>query len=295
MAEPRVSRRVMSKPDSLCAKAVDLARDALVGVAERGTVGDHVRVVASGERLVTHAFTCTAKGYRGWEWAVSLARSPRAKVATVCEVVLLAGEGAITSADHVPWEQRLRPGDLGAGDVLARRDDDPRLIGGFEATGEDDVDAVALDELGLGRPRVLSALGRGVAADRWQDGDFGPDSEVARAAPARCASCGFMMPVTGALRPVFGLCANEWSPADGRVVSLGYGCGAHSEAVVERPPHTVLTPVIDDFGLDVLPLADPPARGESEESRGESEETGEPADQTEGHTGPTHRAAESET
>ena len=266
----------MSKPDSVCARAVDLARGALDGVAESGTVGDHIGVAAGGERLVTHLFTCTAKGYRGWDWAVTVARPPRAKAATVCEVVLLAGEDAISSPDHVPWEQRLRPGDLGAGDVLAHRDDDPRLVGGFEATGDEDVDAVAIDELGLGRQRVLSSLGRVEAADRWQDGDFGPDSEVGRAAPAKCATCGFMMPVLGALRPLFGLCANEWSPADGRVVSLAYGCGAHSQAGLEPRVPTVLTPVIDDFELESFQHAATAATEESGDPEGQPEHPEEP-------------------
>lgn len=250
---PRTQRRALAKPDSVCAKAVDLAWEALAEVAEPGTVGEHRQVVASGERLVTHLFDCSAKGYRGWNWAVSVARAPRAKVATVCEVVLLSGEDAIQAPTHVPWEDRLRPGDLGAGDVLVRQEDDPRLVGGFEATGDEDVDAVAVDELGLGRVRVLSTMGRRDAADRWENGDFGPDSEMARGVSATCASCGFMLPVTGALRPVFGLCANEWSPADGRVVSLGYGCGAHSETDIERPADVHPQPVVNDFELDSVP------------------------------------------
>ena len=58
------------------------------------------------------------------------------------------------------------------------------------------------------------------------------------------------MPVAGALRQVFGLCGNEWSPADGRVVALDYGCGAHSETDVERQAEHVPTPVLDELGYD---------------------------------------------
>lgn len=68
-------------------------------------------------------------------------------------------------------------------------------MAGFEATGEEDVDAVALWELGLGRPRVLSAEGRDTAAQRWYDGAHGPTAEVAVKAPAACESCGYFLPM----------------------------------------------------------------------------------------------------
>ena len=62
-------------------------------------------------------------------------------------------------------------------------------------------------------------------------------------------SCGFFVPMSGALRSVFGVCANEWSPADGTVVALDFGCGAHSEVDVERrAPEPVDPPVLDEVG-----------------------------------------------
>ena len=71
-------------------------------------------------------------------------------------------------------------------------------------------------------------------------------------APAPCASCGFFVPMAGALRAVFGVCANEWSPSDGRVVALDHGCGAHSEVDVEQvEPERVPPPIVDDFRLDL--------------------------------------------
>ena len=48
--------------------------------------------------LVTHSFACLAKGYRGWRWAVTVARAPRSRTATVCETVLLPGGDAILAA-----------------------------------------------------------------------------------------------------------------------------------------------------------------------------------------------------
>jgi hypothetical protein len=236
--------------DAVAAASVDLARSAAEQVADRGAVGEHVGVTAAGERLVDHRFTCAAPGYRGWVWTVTLARAPRAKVATVCEVELTAGTEAVLAPQWLPWEQRLRPGDVGPADVLPLVVDDPRLEQGFEATGEEDVDAVALWELGLGRPRVLSRLGRGEAADRWFEGDFGPGSPTAKAAAATCSGCGFLLPVPGGLRGAFGICSNEWSPADGRVVALTFGCGAHSETDVERVAEAPSQPILDELGVE---------------------------------------------
>ncbi len=86
------------------------------------------------------------------------------------------------------------------------------------------------------RARVLSRYGLHAAADRWEEA-FGPKTPMAQAAPASCMSCGFLAPIGGSLGQAFGVCANEFSPADGRVVSLAYGCGGHSEAaVMPKPP-----------------------------------------------------------
>jgi hypothetical protein len=62
--------------------------------------------------------------------------------------------------------------------------------------------------------------------------DGGPDAAMARSAPAHCGTCGFFLPLEGSLRAGFGACGNEMAPVDGRVVSVEYGCGAHSEVSV---------------------------------------------------------------
>jgi hypothetical protein len=59
---------------------------------------------------------------------------------------------------------------------------------------------------------------------------------MARNAPAHCGTCGFLLPLAGSLRAGFGVCGNEVAATDGRVVSVEFGCGAHSEAVVDVPP-----------------------------------------------------------
>jgi hypothetical protein len=77
---------------------------------------------------------------------------------------------------------------------------------------------------------------------------------MAQAAPATCVSCGFLAPIGGSLGQAFGVCGNEFSPADGRVVSLSYGCGGHSEAAVMPKPPRPAPPVIDETRVDPFPL-----------------------------------------
>ncbi len=54
------------KPDAVLAKAADLARGAVLEVADAAEVGDHLGALAEGERVVTHHFACTRPGYPGW-------------------------------------------------------------------------------------------------------------------------------------------------------------------------------------------------------------------------------------
>ena len=261
--------------DAVSAAAVDLAREAAVEVAGAENVGEHLRARADGDRLVSHTFACLAKGYPGWEWTVTLARAPRAKAPTVCEIELMAAQGSVTAPTWVPWSERVAPGDLRPGDVFPPPEADERLDQGYAATGEEDVDQLALWELGLGRRRVLSREGRLEACSRWQDGDFGPLSTMARQATQKCRECGFLMPLAGSLRQNFGVCTNAWSPADGRVISLDYGCGAHSEQ--EPPPGpSVKSPLIDDMQIDLLAMphddgAEPAAADDASVGDGEAD------------------------
>jgi hypothetical protein len=229
--QPAAATNTAGPPDSVLATAVELARAAAIDTAE-GEVGEHLAVVAVAERIVTHEFAAEVPGYRGWRWSVTLARASRAKIATVDEVVLLPGPEALLAPVWVPWQDRLRPGDLGPGDVLPAVENDLRLVPAYVLSDDPAEEDVAF-ELGLGRPRVLSRDGRLDAADRWYHGDGGPDTPMARQAPARCGTCGFFLALQGSLRAGFGVCGNEITDTDGRVVSVEFGCGAHSEAAVE--------------------------------------------------------------
>ena len=245
---PAPSRPRSRKADAACVDAVDLARAAAVETAGVDRVGDHSGYDVEEERLVTHYFDCTAAGYRGWRWSVTVTRASRAKVVTIDDCVLLPGPEAVLAPPWVPWDERVEPGDLGPGDLLPTTDDDPRLVPGYTGADQDvdpDASRTVTDELGLGRVRVLSAWGRDEAADRWREGSGGPDTDIARAAPFPCETCGFLVPLAGALGRVFGVCANERAPFDGQVVSYDHGCGAHSEIRIGQPLPARSVPVLD--------------------------------------------------
>ncbi len=253
---PSSSVATSARPDSTVAAALEVA---LAAAREVGgeSVGEHQGVRPDGDRVVTHRFAATMPGYRGWYWAVTLSRAPRGKVVTVDEVVLLPGEGSLLAPEWVPWSQRLQPGDLAPGDLLPTPSDDPRLVPGYVGTGDDSVDQPAIEavatELFLGRPRVLSPDGRDDASDRWSSGDRGPESAMAAMAPGHCVDCGFLMQIAGALRGAFGVCANEFAPADGQVVALDFGCGAHSEAQVAESDFAARSgEVYDDESMEIL-------------------------------------------
>jgi hypothetical protein len=247
---------------ALAEAAVEVARAALVEQVGADVVGDHVEAVPEAEGVATHYFTCTQAGYPGWRWAVTVAHVGGQEGVTVDEVVLLPGEQAIIAPPWVPWRERIRPGDLSPGDVLPVEEDDPRLVPAYlsgdpgdgaprDATERHEVKEVS-EELGLGRVRVLSLEGREMAAQRWYDGEQGPDVPLAQSAPAKCWSCGFLVRLAGPLADTFGVCANEYANDDGRVVAFQHGCGAHSDAQLRKKqlPPPLPDPVFDTLTED---------------------------------------------
>jgi hypothetical protein len=368
--------------DQACADAVETARAAAEADAGPGQVGAHVGMEVEGDRIVTHFFESLDPAYVGWRWAVTVTRASRSKTVTVSESVMLPGPEALLAPAWVPWTERVRPGDLKAGDLLPARSDDERLVPavaiageaglldwdesyawrlgdrapgvsgepgaaavGSAQPGDDPAGRTAEDDQvgeagpaqpdqvnagqeadapsqgdasqavagssegesgqaaavaseaasapgqaapapvpatgeprgraqggrsrsrrrsgprdrdrtpGVLRPaRVLSAVGRDEAAFRWYTSDQGPKSELASAAPANCLTCGFMVRLSGPLGQVFGVCANEFAPDDGKVVSFDHGCGAHSDGVVAAEPAAPDTaaPTVDELGYDML-------------------------------------------
>jgi DUF3027 family protein len=234
------------------AAAEEDAADDLGPGAAAAAVGEHLEAVEEAPDLVTHYFVAERGGYRGWRWSVTLAGGGDAPV-TVCEVVLRPGPDALVAPAWVPWDERVRPGDLGVGDLLPAAPDDDRLVPAYLASDDPAVEEVAT-EVGLGRVRVLSRSGRADAADRWYEGPHGPGTEMARAAPGPCGTCGFFLPIAGSLRAGFGVCGNEYAPADGSVVAVGFGCGAHSDVVSELASPVAVAELVYDDGVDLEPV-----------------------------------------
>jgi len=243
-----------ARPDQVCAAAISLAFDAIPVDPEH--IGDHVAVIAEGDRLVTHLFESLLPAYRGWRWAVTVTRIARSRHVTVCEITLLPGPQSLLAPEWVPWNERLRPGDLGVGDLMPTAADDDRLVPGYVLSDDPAVENGAW-EPGLGRPRVLSREGRAETAQRWYDGDRGPTAAISLAAPeqARCGMCAFYLPLAGAFRQVFGVCGNEYAPDDGQIVSIDHGCGANSEVRVEvTVPVEELPTVYDDAEIETVTM-----------------------------------------
>ena len=270
---PKTSARLRAvKKDAVLEAAVDVARAGAEAVAHPRPVGEHVGFEMVSERLATHYFASTDAGYVGWCWAVTVARVPRGRVATVCEVDMTPREGALLAPEWVPWEERLRPSDISRDDVLPYKADDERLEQGFEDTSEDP-DLPVVRELGLGRPRVLSQEGIDQAAKRWYESDRGPKS--GRRPRNTCSSCGFLMKMSGGMRTMFGVCANEWATDDGAVVSLDHTCGSHSETDV--PKNGTAWPVrpsrVNEGALDAEPMPRASSEAKKEEPQKDEVDT----------------------
>ncbi|MEV7649312.1 DUF3027 domain-containing protein [Arthrobacter sp. NPDC089319] len=109
----RAARRT-AKLDLVLAAAVDRAREGVLEIAPAEQIGEHAGSYADGDRLVTHRFEAKLAGYAGWQWYSTLARVPRGKEATVCEVGLLPSEGSLLAPEWVPWADRVRPEEVAA-------------------------------------------------------------------------------------------------------------------------------------------------------------------------------------
>ncbi len=240
--------------DPILEGAVERAREALLEATDVANVGQSIGTTVDGERSVSHLFECLQSGYAGWYWAVSITRAPDAEKVTINDVVVLPGDTAIVAPQWTPYRERIQPGDLSPGDVLPPDDNDARLVQAWSAGDIDDnpAERAVAKGVGLGRLQVLSIEGRNQAAERWYEGDHGPDTALAQQAPAPCRTCGFLVRMGGPLSTLFGVCANAMANDDGRVVAFDHGCGAHSGAklgtAATRPD--LPSPVYDTLSTD---------------------------------------------
>jgi hypothetical protein len=237
----------------------DLARAALHEVTDKAHVGTYISTEPTSESTAVITFDSLMPGYKSWTWVVMLSWLDQDHL-TIDEVAMVPSETALIAPAWIPWSQRLEAGDVGIGDELPYRAVDPALTAGYAGVEEESVleDTSNLKplwwSLGLGRERILSQEGRELAATRWSQGEFAGSSIMARVAKANCSSCGFYLPLAGSLGSAFGACTNALSPADGKVVALNFGCGAHSETDVVEAQVPSLDLVYDDTydqGLNV--------------------------------------------
>ncbi|WJY97055.1 DUF3027 domain-containing protein [Corynebacterium fournieri] len=217
------SRKQRTHSPLLSADAVATARDALAEIAD-GEVGDHIGVTGLGRNVATHRFEADVPGYTGWEWNAVVACADGANWVTVNEVALVPSQGALEAPDWVPYSERLRPGDLGPGDIMELAPDDDRVT-------DDSFSRDAVTFTGRETKRYLTTAGLEDAKKRWRTGEYGPNSEFAEKATLSCRSCAFYIPLGEPVGENFGVCANEYS-ADGHVVASSFGCGAHSDTTV---------------------------------------------------------------
>ena len=159
-------------------------------------------------------------------------------------------DGTDTETDGAVFRLVERSGD--EKDVHEQEADDQVSFGA--QTSSDDLDE-AVDRFALTRRHLMTPEARSATAKRWYEGQHGPKSLSTRTAKGKaCETCGFMIPLAGDLGTMFGVCANRWSPDDGRVVSLDHGCGEHSEIEPQEESHLWVQsqPAYDDFHIDVV-------------------------------------------
>ena len=161
-----------------------------------------------------------------------------------------ADNAVATDADDVASSTDAGSQQSADGADVASGDDSTGNDGGTEnGDGTDSADTAdstdsaadiveAVQEFALTRRHVLSPLGQAQAVKRWYEGPRGPKSLSTKTASGNvCENCGFFIPIKGSIGTMFGVCANKWSPDDGRVVSLDHGCGEHSEIEPPEPSH----------------------------------------------------------
>jgi len=149
---------------------LELARSA--AIADAGSadlVGADVSVEIDDDgRVETYLFEAHLAGYKGWRWCVTIAVVDKKSEPTICDVVVLPGPDALLAPEWVAYRDRIQPGDVGVGDIVPSSLDDTRLVPSVHSLiADEELDAMQVFELGLGRARVMSIEGRDQASKRW--------------------------------------------------------------------------------------------------------------------------------
>jgi hypothetical protein len=128
--------------------AESFARDAALADAEFASqVGTFVSVEYDDDnRVATYLFEAAIAGYKGWRWAITLAKVDEKSEPTICDVVLLPGPDSLIAPDHIPYRDRIEPADITPGVIVPSLADDSRLVPGIAALPQDeDLDEVILE------------------------------------------------------------------------------------------------------------------------------------------------------
>ena len=216
---------------------------------------------SEGERLVTHRLRLPRPGLPRLALGGHASPGrPARPLVTVDEAVLLPGDDALLRPRLGAVERAARPrrprGRRPAADRSRRRP--PRARLGRRRCRWTPPTYAPRTTTPTGWRSGSSASGRpgccrrSAATTRPTAGtpaSTGRPRPIAVAAPAQCSTCGFFLPLAGSLRRVFGVCANDYSPSDGTVVSVDHGCGAHSEVAALPSPVEVTPPLRRRPGL----------------------------------------------
>ena len=179
-------------------------------------------VSSRGRDRATHRLPGQAARLSGLAVAAVVAAHPGADHATISEVVLVPGPTALLAPSWVPWENRVRAGDLGPGDLLAPPPDDPGWCPDTpQAATPRSTTSPSRSAWAAGRcwargpGRHRRALARRRSRSRCADG-AGDQAGLPRLWLHGSAGRGAGHHVR--------VCCNELS-ADGHVVDFEYGCG----------------------------------------------------------------------
>ena len=143
---PARARRRAPRKDEVLMGAVDEARAGLAGLATPEQIGEHVGVVMDDDRLATHRFVSRLPGYRGWHWYATVARVPRSRHVTVCEVGLSAGEDSLVAPPWVPYAERVSQAERARMQAVAEGRDPNRPAPSDENTESEGSDAAAPEQ-----------------------------------------------------------------------------------------------------------------------------------------------------
>ncbi|MDR1033995.1 MAG: DUF3027 domain-containing protein [Bifidobacteriaceae bacterium] len=202
-------------------------------------VGAYIKTDEIDKYTAVIYFESHLKGYKNWIWAVSVSTIGRGY--TLSEVNLLATPDALQPPKWVSWVKRLEAKDLGPSDIVPYIKDDENLQ--TTAVTLTDEEKETLQEtvgenIAIERERVLSPVGIEKTAARWYNSSRGPMVTSAKISAKTCSSCGYFIPLQSRLSLMFGVCANQVSADDGRIVSHDHGCGAHSETGIKNSSAT---------------------------------------------------------